>query len=120
MKKFLGIIFLLLTWQGVMAQSSVKAKADALVDKKASCISKHKSDVYYYIQIYHGKDLNRAKSELKKFKSLYPNAKASIKWENPEYKVWTGEYFTKFEVEQAMQMIKEDYPDALIVYPRNH
>ncbi len=93
-------------------------KADILLDKKAECLKNRKKDAFYYIQIYNGSDINTAKRILNDFIKKYPNSKAFVTWENPEYKVWTGEYYTKFEVERAMQLIRDEFPDALIVYPK--
>jgi len=107
-----------ITFSGLSAQTDVRARADALIKKKADCLAHNKRNVYYYIQIYNGKDLARAKAVLREFLLRYPNAKANITWENPEYKVWAGQYTTKFEAEQAWMTLKEEYPDALIVYPR--
>jgi len=120
MKRIFLVFLLLMSLPALFAQTHTRHKADALLKKKAECLGKHKRDVYYYIQIYNGKDLSKAKARLKEFIRLYPNAKAFVTWENPEYKVWTGQYDTKFEAEQAWLIVKEHYPDALIVYPRKH
>ncbi len=106
----------------IFGQNSVtlKHRADMLLHKKAECLKKKKKDSFYYIQIYNGPDVNKAKRILKEFVSRYPNSKAFVTWENPEYKVWVGEYFTRFEVERAMLLIRDEFPDAMIVFPRIH
>ncbi len=118
MKKLL-FLFLFLAISVVYAQdSAMNHQADALLEQKAQCFDKHKVDYLYFIQIYNGKDLEEARRVLREYLIRFPDSKAIIKWENPEYKVWTGEYLTKWEVEKAMQLLREDYPDALIVYPK--
>jgi TolA-binding protein len=119
---FLSLIFFLFTGAGLNAQSSriLKDKADSVLKKKSDCLKKQKKYAFFYIQIYNGSDVNKAKSVLKDFIEKYPNSKAFVTWENPEYKVWTGEYYTRFEVERAMQILRDEYPDALIVYPKKH
>lgn len=97
---------------------NVKTDANQLVEKKSECLKKHYTDFLYYIQIYNGKDLNKAKAILREYLKLYPSSTAFVKWENPEYKVWTGEYMTKIEVEQAMREIRRNFPNALIVFPK--
>ena len=119
--KYLFLIFFL--WAGTtlsFAQDSVsqKNKAAKSLEKKAECLKKKKKDTFYYIQIYNGRDINKAKQILQSFIKRYPNSKAFVTWENPEYKVWVGEYYTKFEVERALRLIRDEFPDALIVYPK--
>jgi TolA-binding protein len=105
---FVFSIFLLFSGTfSLQAQTADAQKADELLNQKARCLESAKSDVFYYIQIYNGKDIAKAKSILQDFIRKYPNSKAFVKWENPEYKVWTGEYLTKFEVERDMQIIRE-------------
>ncbi len=120
MKRFISVV-LFLGFLHVHAQSSVpnvRTDANRLLEKKSECLKKHYTDFLYYIQIYNGKDLNRAKSILREYLKLYPSSTAFVKWENPEYKVWTGEYMTKIEVEQAMREIRKHFPNALIVFPK--
>ncbi len=115
---FIVSVLFLLSLQAQQRPEITRHKVENLLAKKAECQQKKKKASFYYIQIYNGKDINKAKMILKDFISKYPNSKAFVTWENPEYKVWTGEYYTKFEVERAMQLLKEEYPDALIVYPK--
>ncbi|NPA43054.1 MAG: SPOR domain-containing protein [Chlorobi bacterium] len=96
----------------------VKSQAQAWLRVKSDCQKKKEKVQFYHIQIYNGPDLSEAKKILQEFISLYPHAKAYIVWENPEYKVWVGEYVTRFEAEQDLKKLKENYPFALLVFPR--
>jgi len=119
MKKFIFILILLLSLQAFAQDGAkVNGRADALLEKKARCIEQNQTDFYFYIQIYNGKDLARAKQVLRNYLAAHPNSKAFIKWESPEYKVWTGEYPNIVEVERALKVLTAEYPNAIIVYPR--
>ena len=118
MKNILSFIFFLIVANVSAQTSAVNKKADKLIDKKRQCYEQHKEDFFYYIQIYNGHNLDDAKQILKTYLAAYPDSKAYIKWENPEYKVWTGEYPNKWEVEKAMQLLRDKYPNAIIVYPK--
>jgi len=120
MKKILLFLLLLGAGYGLQAQDTapLKARLDRIMAQKAQCLEKNKADYFYYIQIYNGKDLQRAKQLLKEYLKNHPNSQAFIKWENPEYKVWTGQYTDILDVERAMLIIRKEYPNALIVYPK--
>ncbi len=115
------LVFFLILGSVIHAQDKVidvQHDANRILEKKSECLKKHYTDFLYYIQIYNGKDLQQAKSVMKSYLKYYPGSTAFIKWENPEYKVWTGEYMTKIEVEQAMRQIKEHFPNAIVVFPK--
>ncbi len=118
MRKFflLFYVFFLIKLHG--QQTTVNHQVDELLKQKAECFEKHKVDYLYFIQIYNGKDLERARAVLREYLNKFPDSKAIVRWENPEYKVWTGEYLNKWEVEKAMQLLSDEYPNALIVYPK--
>jgi len=121
MKKFWLLALLLWVVGGYeksYAQKVAQQDVNVWLRVKSECLKKKKKENFYHIQIYNGPDLKEAKAALLKFKEAYPNAKAFIVWENPEYKVWTGEYYTRFEVERALRLVQEQFPEALIVYPR--
>ena len=119
-KRFYLILFLWFPAMILTAQNSdlQNERADRLLEQKAQCLEQNRTDFYYYIQIYNGKDLGRAKRVLQEYLANHPNSKAFIKWENPEYKVWTGEYPLIVEVERALKILLPEYPNAIIVYPR--
>ncbi len=122
LKRVILILLLTTGLQTLHAQSSrqTQRRLDDLLEQKARCLSQNRTKFFYYIQIYNGKDVNRARQLLREYLARHPHSKAFIKWENPEYKVWTGEYMSILDVEKAMQLLRDEYPDALIVYPRVH
>ncbi len=121
-KRILFMLILAVMAQGILAQTSrqTQQRLDGLLEQKARCLEQNRTKFFYYIQIYNGKDVNRARQLLRVYLARHPESKAFIKWENPEYKVWTGEYMSILDVEKAMQLLRDEYPNALIVYPRVH
>jgi len=119
LKKLLFLLLVLSAGYGANAQEKIAPEQlRRIIVIKARCLDNNKADYYYYIQIYNGKNLQTAKRMLKQYLNNHPNSKAFIKWENPEYKVWTGQYEDILDVERAMLVLRKEYPNALIVYPK--
>ena len=123
MKKY---IVLLAFFSGIFwnlqaqSQEKIQRQLDDILEQKARCLTQNRTKFFYYIQIYNGKDIQQARELLREYINRHPDSKAFIKWESPEYKVWTGEYMNVMDVEKAMQLLQEEYPNALIVYPKVH
>jgi len=71
----------------------------------------------YRIQIFFDSGLNssdRAKQARDAFMFIYPDITAYISWKAPNYRVRAGDFRTRLEAENALQLIIVDYPSAWV------
>ena len=69
---------------------------------------------YYTIQLYYGNYLV-AKEILDEFKTNYPEWKASIIFETPNYKVQVGNFKNYYVSLNKLSQIKKKYPSAFLL-----
>ncbi len=69
---------------------------------------------YYTIQLYYGNYLV-AKEILDEFKTNYPEWKASIIFETPNYKVQVGDFKNYYVSISKLNEIKKKYPSAFLL-----
>jgi len=124
MKNIILLIFLFTTL-GVVAQEQtnpfvVNEKVENLLAQRTDCYGKTKTSLkYYHIQLYNGQNINKARSIKTKFLEHFPGTYAIVEWESPEFKVWVGEYENKLSADQALKRIRNIYPNAFIVNPKD-
>ncbi|MCW4469430.1 SPOR domain-containing protein [Flavobacterium sp. MFBS3-15] len=70
----------------------------------------------YKIQIFYG-DNNKARKTLSDFKKEFKTLDGTIVFESPTYKVWVGNFKTRFEAEKSLAVIRKKYPYALLIKP---
>jgi hypothetical protein len=71
----------------------------------------------YRIQIFFDSGLNssdRAKQARDAFMLVYPDIPAYISWKAPNYRVRAGDFRTRLEAENVLQLIIIDYPNAWV------
>ena len=124
MNKFFFMILILLGLQMSAQEATVNrfivtGKANDLLAQRADCSSKYKTSFnYYHIQLYNGQNMARANSVKSNFTASFPEVKAVVEWESPEFKVWVGDYENKLSADQALLKIRKKYPNAFIVNPK--
>ncbi|WP_225312510.1 SPOR domain-containing protein [Pseudotamlana haliotis] len=71
----------------------------------------------YKIQIYNGnrKGAYEAKSE---FSSVFSDWSPSIHFEQPNFKIWVGNFRTRLEADRALKRIKKEFSSAFIFKPK--
>ena len=71
----------------------------------------------YKIQIYNGnrQDAYKAQNE---FKSVFSDWNPSINFEQPNFKIWVGNFRTRLEADRALKKIKKEFPSAFIFKPK--
>jgi hypothetical protein len=77
----------------------------------------------FTIQVYSGSSSvarNEAQTAKTKAASLYPNWSNSIEYEQPNYKIWVGNFRTRLEADRALIEVKKIYTNAFILSPRNN
>lgn len=72
----------------------------------------------YRIQIFFDSGSNssdRARLARDGFLLIYPDVPAYVNWKAPNYRVRVGDYRTRLEAENALQLIIIDYPNAWVI-----
>lgn len=90
-------------------------KIDRLLDLKKS-MNKETND-HYKIQIYNG-NRSGAKSAQKKFIESFSDWSSTDKYEEPNFKVWVGNFRTRIEADRALKRIKQKFSGAFIFKPK--
>ncbi len=122
MYKTLIICLLSILFSGlsVAQNGSVTVKEDSkiknLVTLKKDLEKRNKLTDGYTIQLYYG-EKTKANSVLKKYRNSYGTWPASIEYETPNYKVWVGNFSSRFEADRALLDIKRHFPSAFILKP---
>ncbi|TDU43769.1 sporulation related protein [Gelidibacter sediminis] len=71
----------------------------------------------FRIQVYNG---SRGGAEAAKSQaaSLFPQWSNSIEYEQPNYKIWVGNFRTRLEADRALITVKKSYANAFILLPK--
>ncbi len=85
-----------------------------LILQKKQIDSEEYESNYYTIQLYYGNYLV-AKEILDEFKTNYPEWKASIIFETPNYKVQVGDFKNYYVSISKLNEIKKKYPSAFLL-----
>lgn len=114
--------FLTIGFKGYSKISTDTGKIEFIQDKKISeLITKHiqlneKAGINgYRIKIHFGADKNVAKEIKVKFISIYPNASAYEKYDQPNFNIRVGNFRTKLEAYKFLKQIQGEFPSAFIV-----
>lgn len=91
-------------------------RIDMLLQAKKDMFSNNEATLYR-IQIYNG-TLKEANETLKSFREIFPDWKADISFELPNYKVRVGRFRTRLEADRKLMEIKKEYPNAFLLEPR--
>lgn len=72
----------------------------------------------YSIQVYSGnrQSAEKAKTE---FRNKYDQWKVILVYEEPNYKVWVGNFKTRLEADRAFVDIQKEFPSAFIFKPKS-
>jgi hypothetical protein len=95
---------------------SYNKKIPKILELKKSLEAENKLAVGYTIQLYYG-ELNEANNIIRKYRNNFDSWPASIEYETPNYKVWVGNFNSRFEADRAKLVIKDKFPSAFILKP---
>ena len=73
----------------------------------------------FIIQIYNG-PRGGAESTKSQVATLYPDWSNSIEYEQPNYKIWLGNFRTRLEADRALMTVKKSYANAFILQPKKN
>ncbi|MGC6432437.1 MAG: SPOR domain-containing protein [Jejuia sp.] len=71
----------------------------------------------YKIQIYSG-NRNGAKNSQKDFTEAFTQWRPVMHYEEPNFKVWVGNFNTRLEADRALKKVKYKFPAAFIFKPK--
>ncbi|HMC00633.1 MAG TPA: SPOR domain-containing protein [Flavobacteriaceae bacterium] len=114
---FLATSNAIIAQQGNVSINQDKDIEKLLAIKKQMNSSEDTSD-RYKIQVYSG-NINDAETAKSKVMTSYGNWKTSLIFQTPNYKVWVGSFRTQLEADRALLKIKDKFPSAFILKPKN-
>jgi len=102
--------------QGHVEINQDKKITDLLEVKKQMYKNETSSD-RYKIQIYNG-NRSGANAAMKNFNEAFPTLRSIDKYEEPNFKVWVGNFRTRLEADRALRRVKKKFPNAFILKPK--
>jgi len=114
---FLIIIFFGFSWAQTGTSTVYQdPKIEDLVRLKKELEKQNKLTDGFTIQLYYG-EKRKAHSVLRRYQNLFSAWPASIEYETPNYKVWVGNFNSRFDADRALLEIKKRFPAAFILKP---
>jgi hypothetical protein len=95
---------------------SQNPKFEKLLNEKRKINASITVNDIYKIQIYNG-DIESCKKNLVDFKKEFLNLDGTIVFYTPAYKVWVGNFKSRIEAERNLLLLKNKYPNSLIIQP---
>lgn len=118
MKLYLCLIFCFSTTIAFSQTGTIsindQAGATQLVEKHIYFNKEHSELPGYRIQILSSTSLGDVKSAKSAFLQKFPDMKANIEYEAPNYKLRIGNYTNRFDANRDMQEVLIYYPNAFI------
>lgn len=111
----LKLLILLLGTTTIFAQEKNHQLEVILIEKKKRSNSAQIT-TNYTVQLFYGNN-EMAKKAYYAAKKEFANLDVMMVYTNPEYKVWIGNFDTRWEAEKNAVNIKKKYPNALIIKP---
>jgi hypothetical protein len=72
----------------------------------------------FTIQIYSGQNREEANNTKKKMSEELSDMKADLQYQQPKFRVKTGNYFTRLEAQKDLGRIRKVFPNAILVPER--
>lgn len=72
----------------------------------------------FTIQVYSGTDRENARKIRGKLISMLPDEEASLYYDEPNFKVKVGAFYTRLEAQKSFQMVSKEFPNAIIIPER--
>lgn len=97
------------------AQFTVNKRLDAVLDSIDRLNLNRKSVEGYTIQVYSGTNKDDALNVKKQLTLSAPNLSSEVQYEQPNFKVRSGKYYTRLEAQKDFNQIKKFFPAAIVV-----
>ncbi len=72
----------------------------------------------FTIQVYSGTDSENARKIRGKLISMLPDEKPELFYDEPNFKVKVGSFFTRIEAQKSFSIVREEFPAAIIIPER--
>lgn len=102
--------------QQAQTQLSTPKKLESLLEKKIALDRLNSAKRQYTIQIFYG-NFETTTTELKRFKTLYPDMTVQLIFETPNYKIRTGNFTTEREALAELEKVKRRFRSAFVLKP---
>lgn len=99
----------------VEAKFTVNKQLDAVLDSIDQKNLNAKFVEGFTIQVYSGKNREEALNVKKQLTLSAPNLTTEVQYEQPNFKVKSGKYFTRLEAQKDFEQIKKSFPTAIVV-----
>ena len=99
----------------VEPQFTVNNRLDAVLDSIDQINLWRKFIDGYTIQVYSGTKREDALNVKKQLLQTVPNVSSDLQYEQPNFKVKSGRYYTRLEAEKDFKEIKKYFPAAIVV-----
>lgn len=99
----------------VDAQFTVNKRLDAVLDSIDRINLSNRYVEGYTIQVYSGKNREDALNVKKQLTQTMSNLNSEVQYEQPNFKVKSGRYYTRLEAQKDFDLIKKHFPTAIIV-----
>ena len=99
----------------VDAQFTVNKRLDAVLDSIDRLNLNRRAIEGYTIQVYSGTNKDDALNAKKQLTLAVPNLNSDVQYEQPNFKVRSGKYYTRLEAQKDFDQIKKFFPAAIVV-----
>lgn len=99
----------------VDAKFTVNKQLDAVLDSIDQINLNARFVEGFTIQVYSGKNREEALNVKKQLTLSAPNLTTEVQYEQPNFKVKSGKYFTRLEAQKDFEQIKKYFPTAIVV-----
>lgn len=99
----------------VDAQFTVNKQLDAVLDSIDRINLNRKFVEGYTIQVYSGTNKDDALNVKKQLTQSAPGLTSEVQYEQPNFKVRSGKYYTRLEAQKDFNQIKKFFPAAIVV-----
>lgn len=89
-------------------------KINTLIEQKKAFNKINKNIIVFKIQIYNGNE-TQAHAVQRSFGADFPEYRAKIKYDTPEFKIHAGNFRTRLEADRALNSIKVKYAGAIVL-----
>ncbi len=97
------------------AAHSVNAKVDEVLDSLGQFNKTKMFTDGFTIQLYAGLKRDEAMNVKKRFSEEAKDLVAEFKYEQPKWRVKTGNYFTRLEAQRDLHRVKKIFPNAILI-----
>ncbi|HET9487502.1 MAG TPA: SPOR domain-containing protein [Chryseosolibacter sp.] len=104
--------------QYVEAKYAVNDRVDPVLDSIYRENLKKGSTDGYTIQVYSGVNREDALNVRKKMTQSLPDLESEVQYRQPNFRVRSGQYFTRLEAQQDYLAIKRYFPNAIVIPDR--